>query len=259
MALTLKLEDGHPVLQDGKPVYVNEDGSEVVFDANTAFTRISELNREAAKHRTANKELKAKTEGLDLEGLRDLQQKSMSAEQMLLAQKSALEDAQRRMESQERKHREVLRKMVLGDQFTRSKFIQERLNVPPELVEAFFGKNFNVEEDGDGNPTIVAKQNGQPILSRARPGETADFDEALLILTESYPNRDRILKTPSSTGSGSKGGFGTSTIGKRISQMDAVEKATVLQEIGTDAFQERLAAESAQKSAQGAKPQPQGR
>lgn len=44
MPLQLKLDDtGHVVVQDGKPVYVNEDGKEIPYDVNQANNKIKEL------------------------------------------------------------------------------------------------------------------------------------------------------------------------------------------------------------------------
>ena len=39
-------ENGHAVLQDGKPVYVRDDGSETAFDADHAIKQIRKLSDE---------------------------------------------------------------------------------------------------------------------------------------------------------------------------------------------------------------------
>ena len=62
--MKLKLDDaGHVVVQDGKPVYVYEDGKESPFDAAATLQTISRLNSEAKSHReraeVAEKSLKA--------------------------------------------------------------------------------------------------------------------------------------------------------------------------------------------------------
>lgn len=62
--MKLKLdEQGHAVLQDGKPVYVHDDGKEVAFDAPATVATITRLNGEAKVHRegkeAAEKALKA--------------------------------------------------------------------------------------------------------------------------------------------------------------------------------------------------------
>ena len=44
--MKLKLDDqGHAVIQDGKPVFVHDDGKEVAIDVPTMQTRIGDLNR----------------------------------------------------------------------------------------------------------------------------------------------------------------------------------------------------------------------
>ena len=60
-------------VEDGKPVYIHDDGKEVPFDAVTTVSRISTLNREAQSHREAKEAAEAslKTfEGLDPEKAR---------------------------------------------------------------------------------------------------------------------------------------------------------------------------------------------
>jgi hypothetical protein len=76
--------------------------------------------------------------------------------------------------------------------------------VPADIIQARFGSAFRVE---DGK--IVAKDAaGNNIFSRARPGELADFDEALETLVEQYPYRDHILKGSGATGGGASGNGG---------------------------------------------------
>ena len=56
----LKLdEQGNAVLQDGKPVYVHDDGKEVPFDAPGAMAKIASLNAEAQTHRDRSGALRA--------------------------------------------------------------------------------------------------------------------------------------------------------------------------------------------------------
>lgn len=40
-------EDRHVVVEDGKPVYVHDDGKEIPCDAPAAMAKIEELNTEA--------------------------------------------------------------------------------------------------------------------------------------------------------------------------------------------------------------------
>ena len=65
------------------------------------------------------------------------------------------------------------------------------------MVQSVFGKHLKIE---DGN-VVAYDAHGNKLYSKARPGEAADFDEALEILVDQYPYRDQILK-----GSGHSGG-----------------------------------------------------
>ena len=68
--MKLKLdENGHAVLREGKPVYVHEDGKEVVFDAIDATATINRLNIEAQKHRETNQSLETQVKAF--EGIED--------------------------------------------------------------------------------------------------------------------------------------------------------------------------------------------
>jgi hypothetical protein len=81
-------------------------------------------------------------------------------------------------------------------------------------VQAKFGGAFKIE---DGK-VVAYDQNGSKIYSRARPGELADFDEAIESLVESYPHRDQILKGSGANGSGAGGNSGAGNGGKSISR-----------------------------------------
>ena len=73
------------------------------------------------------------------------------------------------------------------------------------MVQARFGSAFKVE---DGK--IVAYDNaGNKIFSRSRPGELADFDEALETLVDQYPYKDQILKGSGASGGGAQQGGGS--------------------------------------------------
>ena len=59
--MKLKLDDkGAAIIQDGKPVYVHDDGKEVAFDAPAMADTIKRLNYEAMQHREAKESLEGK-------------------------------------------------------------------------------------------------------------------------------------------------------------------------------------------------------
>ncbi|MBS7777692.1 DUF6651 domain-containing protein [Acidovorax sp. CCYZU-2555] len=218
--MKLKLDDqGHAVLQDGKPVYVKDDGAEVAFDVLGTTQTISRLNAEAKSHReraeTAEKSLKG------FEGIAD-PAKAMEALQLV-----ANLDAKKLVDAGEidkvkteigkafqaqldaangnaSKLEQQLYAEMIGGSFARSKFALDKLAIPPDLVQAYFGKAFGIEEG-----KVVAKDaNGNKLYSAANPGDLAGFDEALEMLVNQYPGKEHILKGTGASGSGAQGGGG---------------------------------------------------
>src|SRR4029434_4536525 len=77
--------------------------------------------------------------------------------------------------------------------------------MPSDLVESRFGRAFKVE---DGR-IVAYDASGNKIFSRVKPGDLAEFDEALETLLDQYPHRDQILKGSDQGGSGSRQTAGT--------------------------------------------------
>ena len=198
------------------PVYVHDDGKEVGFDAAQAVGKISSLNAEAKTHReakeAAEKSLKA-FEGLDadkakqaLQTIQNLDAKKLVDAGDIEKVKAELTDAlkksyepQIQQLTQERDAvQSQLHKELIGGGFARSKFIQEKIAVPADMIQATFGNNFKIE---DGK-VVAYGVDGQKIYSRTKHGEVADFDEALETLVGGYHHKDSILKGNQSTGGG---------------------------------------------------------
>lgn len=232
--MNLKLDDnGNVVLQDGNPVYVSEDGSENAIDVAGLTATVARLNSENQKRRQQNNELAESLkafEGLDAEAARNAldtvskldQQKLVDAgkvdevrSQVAQSYQAKLDEADGRVKALESK----LYDEVIGGAFARSAYIPEHLSIPADLVQAFFGKHFGMEEG-----SVVAKDsNGNPIYSRKNAGELASFDEALTILVEQYPNKNAILKSTGASGSGAKGSNQGSGA-KPLSEMTEAER-----------------------------------
>ena len=220
--MKLKLDDdGNAVLQDGKPVYIHDDGKEVAFDAPATVATISRLNGEAKGHReraeAAEKQLK-QFEGISdpgaaikaLDTIKNLDDKKLvdagEVERVKAEAIKAVEEKYAPIAKRAEDLESELYSEKIGGAFTRSKFISEKSAVPADLVQAAFGKHFKIEEgrvvayDGDGNR----------IFSRSRPGEAADFEEALEIIVDRYPYKDQILKGNNAGGGGTRNGTGSS-------------------------------------------------
>ncbi|HWT68094.1 MAG TPA: DUF6651 domain-containing protein [Pseudomonas sp.] len=236
--MKLKLDDqGHVVLQDGKPVYVYDDGKEVAFDAPGTVNTITRLNAEAKTHRegkeaaeTALKAFEGITDGAAakkaLEIVANLDQKKLvDAGEIERVKGEISKSFQGQLDEANTKaatFEKQLYEEKIGGAFSRSKYIGEKLAIPADLVQSKFGAAFKVE---DGK-TIAYDQHGQKIYSRTRPGEIADFDEAIESLVEQYPHRDHILKGSGANGSGAPNGGGNGGNGKKSlsrSQFDALD------------------------------------
>ena len=218
--MKLKLdENGNAVLQDGKPVYVHEDGKEVAFDAPGTVATITRLNSEAKGHReradNAEKAVKA-FEGIDdpaaakkaLATVANLDAKTLVDAGEIETVKTEISKAfQLQLDEVTGKAQTFEQQLYaekIGGSFSRSKFIADKLAVPADMVQATFGQNLKVE---DGKVVAYDAQ-GQKIFSRARPGELADFDEAIETLVSQYPHRDHILKSSGANGGGAPNGGG---------------------------------------------------
>jgi len=218
--MKLKLdENGNAVLQDGKPVYVHDNGTEVAFDAPGTVATITRLNGESRDNRVraddAEKALKgfegitdvaAARKALDIVSKLDQKQLVDAGEidtvrnEISKAFQAQLDEANGKVQSFEQQ----LYAEKIGGSFARSKMIADELAVPADMVQATFGKAFKIEE----GKVVAYDANGNKIFSQARPGELADFDEALKTLVEAYPHKDHILKPSGAKGSGAPNGNG---------------------------------------------------
>lgn len=215
--MKLKLDaNGNAVLQDGKPVYVHDDGKEVAFDAPATVATISRLNGEAKAHRERAEAAEGKLKGF--EGIEDpaAALKALATiknfDDKKLVDAGEVEKVKAEVakvyEGKLSESNAALDKLqaqfhgeLVGGSFARSKYASEKLAIPADLVQSHFGSRFKVE---DGR-VVAFDAHGNKIFSRAKPGELADFDEALETIIENYPNKAHILKGSGASGSGAQG------------------------------------------------------
>lgn len=221
--MKLKLDgNGNAVLKDGHPVYIHPDGTEVAFDAKEAHVKIGTLTQENAARRT---ELKAANErlaafaGIDdpAAALKAMQfaasmegKKVMDDEgiQKLIA--SALKPVQEKLAAAESALQEKdahIYKLEVSNRFQSSPFVKEKLIIPPDMLEATFGKQFKV----DGGKIVATDASGNVIYSRIKAGEPAEFDEALQTLVDSHPMKDTIYRASGASGGGTNPNQGGGT------------------------------------------------
>lgn len=239
--MKLKLDEhGHVVVKDGHPVYVHDDGREIPHDAAGTVATISRLNGEAKSHRERAEAAEARVklfEGIEdaeaarkaIETVKNIKDGELVAagkvEEIKAAAKKAAEEQVEAANKQfvtdltkTKSERDALQQQLyderIGGSFDRSKFIADKLAIPGDMARAAFGKAFKIEE----GKVVAYDANGNKIFSRVRPGDIANFDEALETLVESYPHRDQILKGSGASGSGASGGGGSGTGSKTLSR-----------------------------------------
>jgi hypothetical protein len=228
--MKLKLENGNVVVQDGKPVYVLDDGREVAHDAAATVATISRLNGEAKSHREAKEAAETRLkafEGIDdaeaarkaLETVKNIKDGELVAagkvqeikDAAAASAKQAVADATRAAEAREKALSEQnatltnqLNSHIVGGSFASSKFISEKLAIPADIAQKVFGDRFKVEN----GKLVPMDPVGNPIFSATRHGEHADFEEAISVMVNAYPNKEMILRGSGASGGGANGSSG---------------------------------------------------
>lgn len=208
-------EDGKIEMKDGNPIFVDSSGAEKTVGGDT----ITKLNGEAKSHREAKEaaETKLKTfEGIDPDKARDAIEMVGKLDAKTLIDAGEVDKVRDEMKGQfteqlgekDGKIAELQAKnndMVIDHIFNSSEFVRENINVPQDMFQDSFRKNFKVE---DGQVKVYGKD-GNQIMSKEKAGEYASPEEALTILVDSHPQKDVILKASSEKGSGGSSSGGT--------------------------------------------------
>lgn len=199
------------------PLYIHDDGKEVAHDAAQTVATISRLNGEAKTNRERYEKAESalKTfEGIEdpaaakkaMETLKNFDDKKLvdagEVEKVKAEAIKAVEEKYAPIVQERDAYQAQLHNELIGGGFARSKYIQDSISVPADMIQAQFGKNFKIEE----GKVVAYGADGQKIYSRARPGEVADFDEALESLVGGYQHKDSILKGSQAGGGGFQGG-----------------------------------------------------
>lgn len=230
-----------------KPIYIHDDGKEAPHDAAHTVATISRLNGEAKTHREAKEQLEAKFKGFEgiedpaaakkaLETLKNFDDKKLvdagEVEKIKLEAIKAVEEKYAPIVQERDAFQSQLHNELIGGGFARSKFIQDNIAVPVDMIQATFGKNFQIEN----GKVVAVGADGQKIYSRTRPGEIADFDEALETLVGGYQYKDSILKGSQSQGGGFQGGGGNKSGPKSLAECKTrEEKIAYMKQVGEQA------------------------
>jgi hypothetical protein len=223
------------------PVFVHPDGREAPFDGEQTLSTISRLNGEAKAHREAKEAAEGKLkafEGIDdaegarkaLETVKNLSTGELktaaqvqeikdaaakSAQEAVAAATRAAAEKERALTEQNATLAQQLNSHIIGSAFTGSKFIGEKLAIPADMAQKFFGDRFKV----DGGKLVPMDAAGNPIYSATRHGEHADFEEAIAVMVNGYAHKDSILKGTGASGGGGQGsGKGGAGGGKSVTR-----------------------------------------
>jgi len=242
--MKLKLdENGHVVVEDGKPVYIHTDGSEAPFDAEEAIKKVNLLGEEKTRHWTKAKNLESELEkykpiedieaaikaldvvaNLDAKQLIDageVEKLKKTMTETLESEKSKLQELFNEKETGfktelDQKNSTIFDLMVVS-QFAKSPYFtgeKPKTLLPPDMAADYFGKFFKVVGEG-AEAKVVGFINGEQIPSKKNLGNPAEFDEAITAIIDAYPMKDRIMRATKG-GPGGDGNLGSDQLGDTI-------------------------------------------
>lgn len=219
---------------NGHPLY-EVDGKEVEQDIDDLRSILKDRNDENAKRRLENKELterlalfadldpeKAKealgiVANLDAKKLVDAKDMEALKAQIEAAwvakldgQKAAYDTQVADLTTKVAAEQDRVRAITLKNEFFKSEYLKQTI-YDPVRDDAFklFGDRFKVEPGDNGDMRIVLENaDGTPLLSTARPGQPASFDEAIEHIFSNHPQKDHLMKGGQASGSGAHGGGG---------------------------------------------------
>lgn len=190
-----KDENGNLVVDSkGNPIWVNGDKEDSV-DYGEMINRLNSVTSESIGRKEQIRDLTAKLE--EAEKLKG------SDSEVEGKYKGLLEAKDKELAELKAQNENAL----LSGAFNSSKFIQDNIAVPAEMIRSQFGKHFSVE-----NGKVVAKDaEGRVILSTSDYGNPASFEEAITALINQYPHKDSLLKSSGNQGSSTHNGGGGSS------------------------------------------------
>lgn len=213
-----KMEGNNIAVVDGNPVWIDGGGAEIAADYHAATVKIATLNRENGEHRTKLKEANEKLaafSGIEdpAAALKALQfaasmdgKKVMDDEGIQKLIQAAIKPVQEKLTAAETALTEkdgYIYKLEVSNKFQSSQFVKDKLIVPPDMLEATFGKSFTI----DGGKLVAKDANGNQIFNTK--GEPASFDEAIQTLVDAHPMKDALYRASGASGSGSQHSSGS--------------------------------------------------
>lgn len=234
--------DGKPVLDaNGAAIYIKPDGTEYIADMAQMVGKIADLGREAADNRKAAETAAAALKPFTDAGITDAKAAKAALDTVKdikdgdLINKGKLEEVRTEIKTAFTKDiadRDAriadldgrYKNTMLSAAFNGSGFVKDKLILTPDLVTTLFRDRFKVGDDG--KIMAVASDGKSTVYSIKKPGEPAEFDEALEIIVSQHPGKDNIMKGANNGGSGGTTPGGSNNGGKRIvkrSEFDAMQ------------------------------------
>lgn len=237
--MQVKGEDGAEITvgvlgPGGNPIYL-VDGKEVEQDFAILRADLTKANGEAAERRVRLREAEerlAAFEGVDPEKAKTALAVVANLDDKKLLDSKQVETMKAQWEESFKKNKESsdatyelkikelseqvsaeqakIEKMVIKGAFLGSKFLDQTIYGPVrEDAYKIYGDRFVSEpgDNGDLRP-VYRNQDGTPLISVARPGQVASFDEAIEHIITTSPQKDFILRGSQASGSGAQGGAG---------------------------------------------------
>jgi hypothetical protein len=200
---------------------------------------VMKLKEKAKAEEEARKKLEETYKGIDLEAARAALKAAEEAEEKELEKKGeyerllnkqkekaeALIEAERtRAAEMEKKLQDAMKavdELSLGNAFSNSKFIQDKMALTPNKTRALYGSHFEIEE---GKLIAYDKPRGSTDRTKLinATGESLPFDEAIAEIINSDPDKEYLLKADVKSGAGSR----SSTVRTNVEekQLDPISK-----------------------------------
>lgn len=218
--------EGKIEVKDGNPVYVDSNGREQTMDAG----RITQLNGEAMSHRTRAEAAEAalkQFEGIDpakakaaLDTVAKIDQKTLIDAGEVDKVRSEIESAFTGQLTEAREALEAanakIDNMRLTSAFGLSKYVDQHVAIPVDVLAASFGSRFKVEND----ILVPYGPDGQKMYSKEHAGQVASFDEGLKMMIESREDKASFLRAEPKGGTGNDGKGGERGQGATITRAD---------------------------------------
>lgn len=218
-------ENGILAVENGNPVWLYEgekEGQEAAVDFSATLKTIAKLTGESIERKNKIKELKDRLAPLEEAGIEDLpdwlskskaaletvanldDKKLIDAGEVEKVKASLKEAHQKELAKlnaslDEKEH--SIRELIIRSAFDQSDFLREKTVLLPDMAYSYFGSRFDIAVE-DGKPVGFANDsNGSRLMSVKNPGKYADPVEAIEILVNEHPQKERMLKMEAS-GSG---------------------------------------------------------